>query len=184
MKIRALVSATLFLVSLGAAQDYDIYTITEHGPGRWISFSVPVSVQHNLTTNGLLGYELVLNPDFEIREGRDPFFIFRFEEIGKFDAALKPQLPKNTHMQFIIDGKPSAELKVQKTGFRNENDVKHVVKFAIAGNKRLVEDMVGARSVRGLLYFRTMQNEKIDVKSFSMDPKTIRTLGRLVAKVK
>ncbi len=181
MKISVLFSALICLASFSAAQDDDIYSIQEHGPGRWMSFSVPVSVQHNITLSGLLGYELVLNPDFEIRQGRDPFYVFRFEEIGIFNPALKPQLPKNTHMQFIIDGKPSSELKVQKTGFRNENDAKHVVKFVVVGNKQMVEQMIGARTVRGLLYYRDMRNEKIDVKSFSLDPKTIRTLGKLVA---
>lgn len=166
---------------ISAAQDDDIYNIEEHGPGRWLTFSTPVNVQHNLTTNGLLGYDLVFNPDFEIRQGRDPLFVFRFEEIGKFNAALKPQLPANTHVQFIIDGKPTGELKIQKTGFRNERDAKHVLKFLVVGNKRIVDDMTSARSVRGLLYYRDMRNDKIDVKSFTLDPKTIRTLARLVS---
>jgi hypothetical protein len=169
------------LASFGTAQDDDIHAIQEHGPGRWMSFSTPLNVQHKLATQGLLGYELVFNPDFEIRQGRDPFFVFRFEEIGKFNAALKPQLPANTHMQFIIDGKPTAELKVQKTGFRNENDARHVLKFVVVGNRQMVDNMTNARSVRGLLYFRDMKNEKVDVKSFSLDPKTIRSLARLVS---
>ncbi|MFA6455958.1 MAG: hypothetical protein WCW40_03975 [Bacteroidota bacterium] len=171
----------LTFVSLCASQDEDIHAIQEHGPSRWMSFSTPLTVQHKLSTAGLLGYELVFNPDFEIRPGRDPLYAFRFEEIGKFNAALKPQLPANTHMQFIIDGKPTNELKVQKTGFRNERDAKHVIKFVVVGNKQMVEDMTNARSVRGLLYFRDTKNEKIDVKSFTIDPKTIRTLARLVS---
>lgn len=166
---------------LALVQEEDIHSIQEHGPGRWMSFSTPLNVQHKLTTQGLLGYELVFNPDFEIRQGRDPLYVLRFEEIGKFNAALKPQLPANTHVQFIIDGKPSAELKVQKTGFRNENDAKHVIKFLVVGNKQIVESMTTARSVRGLLYFRDTKNEKIDVKSFTIDPKTIRTLAKLVS---
>lgn len=171
----------LFAVSFVAAQDDDIHAIQEHGPGRWMSFTTPLNVQHKLTTQGLLGYELNFNPDFEIRQGRDPLYAFRFEEIGKFNPALKPQLPANTHMQFIIDGKPSAELKIQKMGFRNENDAKHVLKFVVVGNKTMVESMTNARSVRGLLYYRDMKNEKVDVKSFSFDPKTIRSLARLVS---
>jgi hypothetical protein len=171
----------VFALTIGSAQDEDIHPIQEHGPGRWMSFTTPLNVQHKLTTNGLLGYELVFNPDFEIRAGRDPLYAFRFEEIGKFNAALKPQLPANTHMQFIIDGKPTAELKVQKTGFRNEKDAKHVLKFVVVGNKQMVENMTSARTVRGLLYFRDMKNDKIDVKSFSLDPKTIRSLARLMA---
>lgn len=171
----------LLTTTFALSQDDDIHSIQEHGPGRWMSFSTPLNVQHKLTTQGLLGYELVFNPDFEIRQGRDPLFVFRFEEVGKFNAALKPQLPANTHMQFIIDGKPTSELKVQKTGFRNENDAKHVLKFLVVGNKQIVENMTGARSVRGLLYYRDMKNEKIDVKSFTIDPKTIRTLARLVS---
>ena len=163
------------------SQNDDIYTIQEHGPGRWMTFSTPVTVQHKLPTQGLLGYELVFNPDFEIRQGLNPLYVFRFEEIGKFNAALKPQLPANTHVQFIIDGKPSNELKIQKTGFRNENDAKHVIKFLVVGNKEIVESMTTARSVRGLLYFRDVKNDKIDVKSFTIDPKSIRTLARLVS---
>lgn len=173
--------SALFLVFAftAQAQDDDIYSIQEHGPGRWMSFSTPLNVQHKLPTQGLLGYELIFNPDFEIRS-QGTLYAFRFEEIGKFNAALKPQLPANTHMQFIIDGKPTAEIKVQKTGFRNENDAKHVLKFVVVGNKQMVESMTTARSVRGLLYFRDMKNEKIDVKSFTIDPKTIRTLAKLV----
>jgi len=173
--------SALFLVFAftALAQDDDIYSIQEHGPGRWMSFSTPLNVQHKLPTQGLLGYELIFNPDFEIRS-QGTLYAFRFEEIGKFNAALKPQLPANTHMQFIIDGKPTAEIKVQKTGFRNENDAKHVLKFVVVGNKQMVESMTTARSVRGLLYFRDMKNEKIDVKSFTIDPKTIRTLAKLV----
>ncbi len=175
------ISALLILFAFTApAQDDDIYSIQEHGPGRWMSFSTPLTVQHKLTTQGLLGYELVFNPDFEIRS-QGTLYAFRFEEIGKFNAALKPQLPANTHMQFIIDGKPSSEIKVQKTGFRNENDAKHVLKFVVVGNKQMVESMTTARSVRGLLYFRDMKNEKIDVKSFTIDPKTVRTLAKLVS---
>ena len=173
--------SALFLVFAftAQAQDDDIYSIQEHGPGRWMSFSTPLNVQHKLPTQGLLGYELIFNPDFEIRS-QGTLYAFRFEEIGKFNAALKPQLPANTHMQFIIDGKPTSEIKVQKTGFRNENDAKHVLKFVVVGNKQMVESMTTARSVRGLLYFRDMKNEKIDVKSFTIDPKTIRTLAKLV----
>jgi hypothetical protein len=173
--------SALFLVFAftALAQDDDIYSIQEHGPGRWMSFSTPLNVQHKLPTQGLLGYELIFNPDFEIRS-QGTLYAFRFEEIGKFNAALKPQLPANTHMQFIIDGKPTSEIKVQKTGFRNENDAKHVLKFVVVGNKQMVESMTTARSVRGLLYFRDMKNEKIDVKSFTIDPKTIRTLAKLV----
>lgn len=174
--------AMLAVISLlGVAQDEDIHSIQEHGPDRWMSFSTPLNVQHKLTTHGLLGYELVFNPDFQIRPNRDPLFVFRFEEIGKFNPALKPQLPANTHMQFIIDGKPTNEMKVQKTGFRNENDARHVLKFLVVGNKQMVENMTSARSVRGLLYYRDKKNEKIDVKSFSLDPKTIRTLAKLVS---
>ncbi len=174
------ISTLLLLFSLAAlAQDDDIYSIQEHGPGRWVSFSTPLNVQHNLTTQGLLGYELIFNPDFEIRT-QGVLYAFRFEEIGKFNAALKPQLPANTHMQFIIDGKPTSEIKVQKTGFRNENDSKHVLKFVVVGNKQMVESMTNARSVRGLLYFRDMKNEKIDVKSFTLDPRMIRTLAKLI----
>ncbi len=173
---------SLFAVAvITAAQDDDIHLIQEHGPGRWLTFSAALNVQHKLSTHGLLGYELMFNPDFEIRPGRDLLYAFRFEEIGKFNAALKPQLPANTHVQFIIDGKPTGELKVQKTGFRNENDAKHVIKFVVVGNKQIVDNMTNARSVRGLLYFRDPKNEKIDVKSFTVDPKTIRTLARLVS---
>ncbi len=172
----------LFLLfGTASAQDEDIHAIQEHGPGRWLTFSTPLTVQHTLKTQGLLGYELVFNPDFEIRQGRDPLFVFRFEEIGKFNPALKPQLPANTHVQFIIDGKPTAELKVQKTGFRNENDARHVLKFLVVGNRKIVDEMTTARTVRGLLYYRDQKNEKIDVKSFTFDPKTIRTLSRLVS---
>lgn len=180
-----ILSALLFfaLAVPAFAQDEDILPIQEHGPGRWVSFSTPLNVQHKLTTQGLLGYELVFNPDFEVR-AQGPLYAFRFEEIGKFNPSLKPQLPANTHVQFIVDGKPSAELKIQKTGFRNENDAKHVLKFVVVGNKQLVEQMTGARSVRGLLYFRDMMNEKMDVKSFTIDPKTIRTLAKLVSVAK
>ncbi|MBP9212791.1 MAG: hypothetical protein KBF97_08310 [Bacteroidetes bacterium] len=184
MTYRTIALLLMFVVTMGLAQDDDIHSIQEHGPGRWMSFSTPLNVQHKLTFAGLLGYELVFNPDFEIRQGRDPMFVFRFEEIGKFNPALKPQLPANTHMQFIIDGKPTSELKVQKTGFRNEKDAKHVLKFAVVGNKQMVDDMTNARSVRGLLYFRDMRNEKVDVKSFALDPKTIRSLARLVSVAK
>jgi hypothetical protein len=175
------VSMFFLFISAGFSQTEDIYTIQEHGPGRWMTFSTTLTVQHKLATPGLLGYELVFNPDFEIRQGRDPLYAIRFEEIGKFNAALKPQLPANTHVQFIIDGKPSNELKVQKTGFRNENDAKHVIKFLVVGTKQIIESMTTARSVRGLLYFRDMKNDKIDVKSFTVDPKTIRTLAKLVS---
>lgn len=176
-----MVLVLLAAATIGLAQDDDIHAIQEHGPNRWMSFSTQLNVQHNLTTQGLLGYELVFNPDFEIRQGRDPLFAFRFEEVGKFNAALKPQLPANTHLQFIIDGKPTAELKIQKTGFRNERDAKHVLKFVVVGNRQMVDNMTNARSVRGLLYYRDMENNKIDVKSFSLDPKTIRSLARLVS---
>lgn len=176
-----LIALMLIAVSFGIAQDDDIHAIQEHGPGRWMSFTTPLSVQHKLTTQGLLEYDLVFNPDFEIRQGRDPLFAFRFEEIGKFNPALKPQLPANTHLQFIIDGKPTSELKIQKTGFRNENDARHVLKFVVVGNRTMVDNMTSARTVRGLLYYRDMRNEKIDVKSFTLDPKTIRTLARLVS---
>ncbi len=175
------ISMLVFFSSAGFSQDEDIYMIQEHGPGRWMTFITPITVQHKLPTQGLLGYELVFNPDFEIRQGRDPLYAFRFEEIGKFNAALKPQLPANTHVQFIIDGKPSPELRIQKTGFRNEHDAKHVIKFLVVGTKPVVESMTTARSVRGLLYFRDIKNNKVDVKSFTLDPKTIRTLARLVA---
>lgn len=66
-------------------------------------------------------------------------------------------------------------------GFRNENDARHILKFVVVGNKQIVDNMTVARSVRGLLYFRDMKNEKIDVKSFTLDPKTIRTLAKLVS---
>lgn len=180
MKILKISALLLLFAFTAPAQDEDIYSIQEHGPGRWMSFSTPLNVQHKLPTQGLLGYELIFNPDFEIRS-QGTLYAFRFEEIGKFNAALKPQLPANTHMQFIIDGKPSSEIKVQKTGFRNENDAKHVLKFVVVGNKQMVESMTTARSVRGLLYFRDMKNEKIDVKSFTIDPKTVRTLAKLVS---
>ncbi|MDP1677019.1 MAG: hypothetical protein Q8L88_09135 [Bacteroidota bacterium] len=182
MKIFLLsVSIFCLFTSAGFSQNEDIYTIQEHGPGRWMTFSTPVNVQHKLATHGLLGYELVFNPDFEIRQGSGPLYAIRFEEIGKFNAALKPQLPANTHVQFIIDGKPSNELKIQKTGFRNERDAKHVIKFLVVGSKQIIESMTTARSVRGLLYFRDTKNEKIDVKSFTIDLKSIRTLARLVS---
>ena len=182
MKIFSLfISIFCLFTSAGISQDNDIYTIQEHGPGRWMSFSTPVTVQHKLPTQGLLGYELVFNPDFEVRQGRDPLYAFRFEEIGKFNAALKPQLPANTHVQFIIDGKPSNELKIQKTGFRNENDARHVIKFLVVGSKQIVESMTTARSVRGLLYYRDAKDDKVDVKSFTIDPKSIRTLARLIS---
>ncbi len=180
MKILKISALLLLFAFTAPSQDDDIYSIQEHGPGRWMSFSTPLNVQHKLPTQGLLGYELIFNPDFEIRS-QGTLYAFRFEEIGKFNAALKPQLPANTHMQFIIDGKPSSEIKVQKTGFRNENDAKHVLKFVVVGNKQMVESMTTARSVRGLLYFRDMKNEKIDVKSFTIDPKTVRTLAKLVS---
>lgn len=175
------ISMFCLFTSVGFSQGDDIYVIQEHGPGRWMTFTVPVTVQHKLATVGLLGYELIFTPDFEIRQGRDPLYAIRFEEIGKFNAALKPNLPANTHVQFIIDGKPTAELKIQKTGFRNENDAKHVIKFLVVGSKQIIESMTTARSVRGLLYFRDMKNDKIDVKSFTIDPKSIRTLSRLVS---
>jgi len=175
------ISLFCLFTSAGFSQNEDIFTIQEHGPGRWMTFSSPVAVQHTLATHGLLGYELVFNPDFEIRQGMDPLYAIRFEEIGKFNAALKPTLPANTHMQFIIDGKPSIEFKIQKTGFRNENDAKHVIKFLVVASKQVIERMTTARSVRGLLYFRDMNNEKIDVKSFTIDPKSIRTLARLLS---
>jgi hypothetical protein len=181
MTYAKLVLLLLFALTIGSAQDDDIHAIQEHGPGRWMSFTTPLNVQHKLTTNGLLGYELIFNPDFEIRTPRDPLFAFRFEEVGIFNAALKPQLPANTHMQFIIDGTPTAELKVQRTGFRNEKDAKHVLKFVVVGNRQMVDKMTSARTVRGLLYYRDMKNDKIDVKSFSLDPKTIRSLARLVS---
>jgi hypothetical protein len=182
MKTFSLVASIFFLFTSAVfSQDDDIYAIQEHGPGRWMTFTTPVNVQHKLSTQGLLGYELVLNPDFEIRQGQNPLYVFRFEEIGKFNAALKPQLPANTHVQFIIDGKPSNELKIQKTGFRNEKDAKHVIKFLVVGNQQIVESMTTARSVRGLLYYKDMKNEKIDVKSFTIDPKSIRTLARLLS---
>jgi hypothetical protein len=183
-KIFLFISIFCFFTSSGFSQNEDINTIQEHGPGHWMTFSTPVTVQHKLSTKGLLGYELVFNPDFEIRQGRDPLYVFRFEEIGKFNAALKPQLPANTHVQFIVDGKPSNELKIQKTGFRNENDAKHVIKFLVVGNRPIVEDMTTARSVRGLLYFRDVKNNKIDVKSFTVDAKSIRTLARLLSVAK
>ncbi len=179
-----IVLLSFLLYSFGFSQDDEIYPIQEHGPGRWFSFSTPVTVQHKLGTAGLLGYELVFIPDFEVRADRDPLYAFRFEEIGKFNAALKPQLPANTHVQFIIDGKPSNELKIQKTGFRNERDAKHVIKFAVVASRLIVENMTSARSVRGLLYFRDKKNEKIDVKSFTIDPRSIRTLARLLSKTK
>lgn len=181
MKIINLFALLSLISCFSIAQDDDILAIQEHGPGRWMSFSTPLNVQHKLTTQGLLGYELVFNPDFEIRQGQNPLFAFRFEEIGKFNAALKPQLPANTHIQFIIDGKPTSELKIQKMGFRNENDARHILKFVVVGNKQIVDNMTVARSVRGLLYFRDMKNEKIDVKSFTLDPNTIRTLAKLVS---
>ncbi len=183
MKILLLYISIFYLfTTVGFSQNEDIYTIQEHGPGRWMTFATPVNVQHKLATHGLLGYELVFNPDFEIRQERgDLLYAIRFEEIGKFNAALKPQLPANTHVQFIIDGKPSNELKIQKTGFRNEKDAKHVIKFLVVASKQIIESMTTARSVRGLLYFRDTKNEKIDVKSFTIDPKSIRTLARLVS---
>lgn len=181
MKFITITAFLLLFTFTASAQDDDIYSIQEHGPGRWMSFSTPLNVQHKLTTHGLLGYELVFNPDFEIRQGQGLLYAFRFEEIGKFNAALKPQLPANTHMQFIIDGKPTSEMKVQKTGFRNEKDAKHVLKFVVVGNKQMVESMTSARSVRGLLYYKDLKNEKIDVKSFTLDPKTIRTLAKLIS---
>ncbi len=185
MKTCTIVSLLIALfVTPALSQDEDYYEIQEHGPGRWLTFSAHLNVQHKLTTPGILEYGLLFNPDFEIRQGRDPLFVFKFEEIGKFDPALKPQLPANTHMQFIVDGKPTAELAVKKTSFRNENDVRHVLKFYVVANKRIVENMIAARSVRGLLYYRQLQGsdvQKNDVKSFTMDPKSIRTLARLMS---
>ena len=166
------------------AQDEDYYEIQEHGPGRWLTFSAPLSVQHKLTTLGILDYELLINPDFEIRRGRDLLYVFRFEETGKFNPALKPQLPDNTHLQFIIDGTPTAELAVKRTSFLNENDARHVIKFYVVTNRQIVERMIAARSVRGLLYYRESKKgvtEKNDVKSFTLDPKAIRTLARLMS---
>ena len=165
-----------------AAQEADYYEIQEHGPGRWMGFSAPLSVQQNLTTPGILGYELNINPDFEIRPGRDLLYVFRFEEIGKFNPALKPQLPANTHLQFIIDGSPTAELPVRTTSFLNENDARHVIKFYVVTNRQITERMVSARNVRGLLYYRERKKGvtiKNDVKSFTLDLKAIRTLSRL-----
>lgn len=176
-----IVTALVLTFSSAIAQDEDIHAIQEHGPGRWLSFSAPLNVQHKLATQGIIGYELTFNPDFEVRQGRDPLFVFRFEEIGKFNAALKPQLPANTHVQFIIDGKPTNELKVQKTSFLNEHDAKHVIKFLVVANKTIVENMTSARSVRGLLYFRDAKGDKVDAKSFTLDSKTIRTVGRLLS---
>ncbi|MBI2427629.1 MAG: hypothetical protein HYV29_02320 [Ignavibacteriales bacterium] len=170
--------------SLTPSQDADYYEIQEHGPGRWLTFTTQLSVQHKLTTPGILEYGLVFNPDFEIRQGRDPLFVFKFEEEGTFNPALKPQLPANTHMQFIVDGKPTAELAVKKTSFRNENDLRHVLKFYVVANRQIVENMIAARSVRGLLYYRQLQGtdvQKNDVKSFTLDPKSIRTLARLMS---
>lgn len=185
MKTCTIVSLLIVLfVSPVLSQDEDYYEIQEHGPGRWLTFSAQLTVQHKLTTPGILDYGLLFNPDFEIRQGRDPLFVFKFEETGKFNPALKPQLPANTHMQFIVDGKPTAELAVKKTSFRNENDVRHVLKFYVVANRQIVENMIAARSVRGLLYYRQMQGsdvQKNDVKSFTMDPKSIRTLARLMS---
>lgn len=178
-----LFSIVLF-VSPVLSQDEDYYEIQEHGPGRWLTFSAQLNVQHKLSTPGILDYGLLFNPDFEIRQGRDPLFVFKFEETGKFDPALKPQLPANTHMQFIVDGKPTAELAVKKTSFRNENDIRHVLKFYVVANRQIVENMIAARSVRGLLYYRQLQGsdvQKNDVKSFTLDPKSIRTLARLMS---
>lgn len=176
-------AVTLLLPFTLYAQDEDYYEIQEHGPGTWYSFSAPVSVQHKLTSPGILGYELTINPDFEVRRGRDPLYVFRFEETGKFNPALKPQLPANTHLQFIIDGTPSAELAVKRTSFLNDNDARHVIKFYVVANRTIVEKMIAARSVRGLLYYREVKKgvvEKNDVKSFTLDPKAIRTLARLM----
>lgn len=192
MKFLRLVFPLLLLFSVHAlqAQESDYFSIVEHGPGRWMSFSTPISAQHNLTIKGLLNYSIVFNPDFEIRTSENSttvLYLFRFEEIGEFDPALKPQLPANTNMQFIIDGAPSSEFKVQRTSFRNENDIRHVIKFAVVIPKPYVDKMVNARTVRGLLYYKNPNNpnsEKSDVKSFSFDAKTLRTLERLYSVAK
>jgi len=189
MKMRIFVIAAFVLVFplLIFAQDEDYYEIQEHSPGRWVTFFASLSVQHKLTTPGILSYELVLNPDFEIRPGRDVRYVFRFEETGKFNPALKPQLPANTHVQFIIDGTPSFELPVKRTSFLNENDARHVIKFYVVVNRQIVEKMIAARSVRGLLYYREVKKgvvEKNDVKSFALDLKTIRTLSQLMSVAK
>lgn len=164
-------------------QDSDYYEIEEHGPGRWVTFTSPLQVQQSVSTPGILEYTLTFNPDFEIREGRDPLFVFKFEEMGKLNPALKPQLPANTHVQFIIDGTPTAELPLKKIAFRNERDERHVLKFYVVANRQIVERMIGARSIRGLLYFRQQQGTnmtKSNVKTFMLDQKAIRTLARLV----
>lgn len=185
---------TLILITLACinqiapAQDADYYSIMEHGPGRWMSFSTPISVQQNLTLKGLLNYSLVFNPDFEIRTNSEGattvFYLFRFEEIGEFDPVYRPQLPTNTHIQFIMDGSPSPEFSVRKISFRNERDVRHVIKFAVVIPKNYIEKIVNSRTVRGLLYFRTSEGEKSDVKTFTFDAKTLRTLDRLYSVAK
>lgn len=180
------VAFLLFLPLVAPAQEADYYEIQEHGPGRWMTFSAPLSVQHKLTMQGILDYELLLNPDFQFRPGRDLLYVFRFEETGKFNPALKPQLPANTHIQFIIDGTPTAELAVKRSSFLNENDARHVIKFYVVANRQIVEKMIAARNVRGLLYYREVKKgvvEKNDVKSFTLDPKAIRTLSRLMSTI-
>ena len=167
------------------AQESDFFPITENGNKK--SFSTSLQVQHNLELQGLLDYGLVFNPEFDVRGNNSTLYLFRFEEIGEFNPALKPQLPANTHMQFIIDGSPSPEFAVKKTSFRNERDARHVIKFLVVIPKNFVEKISDARTVRGLLYFlgkKGRNNEKFDVKSFTMDAKTLRTLSRLYAMTK
>ncbi|MDD8017358.1 MAG: hypothetical protein PHP42_03185 [Bacteroidota bacterium] len=176
--------SALSLASLAVAQNEDYYEVQSHGPEKWVTFFSPLNVQYKFTTPGIIEYSLVFNPDFQIRDGKDPLFVFKFEETGKFNPALRPQLPVNSHLQFIIDGKPTAEMSVRQLSFRNENDIRHVIKFYAVGNRQIIENMIAARTVRGLLYYRQVSGsdvQKSNVKSFTLDPKILRSLGRLLS---
>jgi hypothetical protein len=173
----------LWRISPLIAQDGDFHSIIEHGPGRWVSFTTPVSVQHKLATPGLTDYKLTFTPDFEIKSDR-VVYVFRFEEIGEFSTTVRPQLPANTNIQFIIDGSPSQEFNVQKYKTRLEPN-RQGISFLSAIPKATMEKIINARTVRGLLYYKSKgSNDKADVKSFTLDAKTLRTLDRLYALAK
>ncbi len=165
------------------AQTGDYHFISEHGPGRWFSFTTPVSVQHKLTTPGLVDYKLIFTPDFEVKSDR-VVYVFRFEEVGEFNNTVRPQLPANTNIQFIIDGSPTQEFNVQKYKTRLEPN-RQGISFLSAIPKAIMEKIIAARTVRGLLYYKSKgSTEKADVKSFTFDAKTLRTLGKLFTDAK
>jgi hypothetical protein len=188
-KLFSFLSIVFLSISL-FAQDEDTFSITKHtvekNPGTWIGFSANVNAQQNLTTLGLEKYELIFNPDFQIKGSSNVLYVVRFEETGQFSQGMKSQLPKNTHMMFIVDGSPSPEFKVKPTAYRFE-PTKIINKFLVVIPKIWMEKMVTARTVRGLLYFRSIGGsaaEKNDVKSFTLDAKTLRTLSKLFVDAK